>query len=104
MLPSSRTNVPGERRSVPSFDAARESRGDILSQWEPANSVPAEGAFLTAIAVAKQQATRSFELRAALSRAKLYQSTARAAYAVLAPPSKAFRQCTSFPKSRRCWK
>jgi hypothetical protein len=54
MLPSSRTNVPGERRSVPSFDAARESRGDILSQWEPANSVPAEGDLLTAIAVAGQ--------------------------------------------------
>jgi hypothetical protein len=39
------------------------------------------------MAVAKRQATRSFGLRAALSLAKLYQSTARPAeaHAVLAP-------------------
>jgi hypothetical protein len=54
MLPSSRTNIPAERPSALSFDAARESRGDILSQWEPANSVPAEGDLLTAIAIAGQ--------------------------------------------------
>jgi hypothetical protein len=38
---------------------------------------PAEEAFGTAIAVAKRQATRSFELRAALSLAKLYCSLGR---------------------------
>jgi hypothetical protein len=37
----------------------------------------AEHAFLTAITVAKQQSTRSFELRAAPALAKLYQSTTR---------------------------
>jgi predicted ATPase len=51
-------------------------RGEILLKRDPANSAPAEGAFLSAIAVAKQQGTRSFGLRAALSLAKLYHSTA----------------------------
>ena len=46
-------------------------RGEILLQRDPASLAPAEEAFQTAIAVAKQQATRSFELRAALSLAKL---------------------------------
>ena len=61
-------------------------RGEILLKRDPTNPAPAEEAFLTAIAVAKQQATRSFELRAALALAKLYQSTARPleAYSVLA--------------------
>src|SRR5277367_5486648 len=45
----------------------------------PANSAPAEEAFLTAIAVAKRQGTRSFELRAALSLAKLYRESSRPA-------------------------
>ena len=48
------------------------ARGDILLKHKPANPAPAEEAFLTAIAVAKQQGTRSFELRAALALAKLY--------------------------------
>ena len=48
------------------------ARGEILLKRDPANPAPAEDAFLTAIAVAKQQGTRSFELRAALSLAKLY--------------------------------
>ncbi len=62
-------------------------RGDILLKRDPANPAPAEDAFLTALAVAKQQATRGFELRAALVLAKLYQSTGRPAdaHAVLAP-------------------
>ena len=47
------------------------ARGEILLMRDPANPAPAEEAFLTAIAVAKQQATRSFELHAALSLAKL---------------------------------
>jgi hypothetical protein len=40
-------------------------RGEILLKRNPANAAPAEDAFLTALAVAKQQGTRSFELRAA---------------------------------------
>jgi predicted ATPase len=63
------------------------ARGQILVRRDPANSAPAEDAFKRAIGVAKQQGTRSFELRASLSLAKLYQSTARPtqAHAVLAP-------------------
>ena len=62
-------------------------RGEILLKRDPANTAPAEEAFLAAIAIAKEQKARSFELRAALSLAKLYQSTNRAvdAHAVLAP-------------------
>ena len=48
-------------------------RGEILLKRDPANTAPAEEAFLTAIAIARQQKARSFELRAALSLAKLYQ-------------------------------
>jgi predicted ATPase len=67
-------------------------RGEILLKREPANSPPAEDAFLTAIAVAQQQKARSFELRAALSLTKLYQSTGRTAdaHAVLAPALEGF--------------
>src|SRR5208282_4654699 len=54
-------------------------RGDILLECDPAKPAPAEEAFHTAIAVARRQGTRGFELRAALSLAKLYQLTARPA-------------------------
>jgi predicted ATPase len=62
-------------------------RGEILLKRDPSNRAPAEEAFLTAIAIAQQQKARSFELRAALSLATLYQSTGRPAdaHAVLAP-------------------
>ena len=40
---------------------------------------PAEEAFQTALAIAKEQGARSWGLRAASSLAKLYQSTARPA-------------------------
>jgi tetratricopeptide (TPR) repeat protein len=54
--------------------------------------VPAEDAYRTAIAVAKQQAARSYELLASLSLAKLYQSTGRPteAHTVLAPALESF--------------
>jgi hypothetical protein len=63
------------------------ARGEMLLKCDRANPEPAEKAFQTAIAVAKQQSTRSFELRASLSLANLYQSTVRPAdaHAVLAP-------------------
>ena len=75
-------------------------RGEILLKRDPANPAPAEDAFLTAIAVAKRQGTRSFELRAALSLAKLYQSTARPAdaHAVLAPALEGFAPTTEMPE------
>ena len=70
------------------------------SKRDPANPAPAEEAFLTAIAVAKRQATRSFELRAALSLAKLYQSTGRPAdaHAVLAPALEGFAPTPEMPE------
>ena len=75
-------------------------RGEILLQRDPASLAPAEEAFQTAIAVAKQQATRSFELRAALALAKLYQSTGRPAdaHAVLAPALEGFSPTPEFPE------
>ena len=84
------------------------ARGKTLLKRDPANSAPAEGAFLTAIAVAKQQGTRSFELRAALSLAKLYRSINRPAeaHAVLAPALEGFspsQKCRKSPGRRDCW-
>ncbi len=59
-----------------------------------------EEALQTAIAVAKQQGTRSFGLRAALSLAKLYQSTSRSAeaHAVLAPALESFSPSPEMPE------
>jgi predicted ATPase len=59
----------------------------MLLNRDPVNPARAEEALQTAIAVARRQGTRSFELRAALSLAKLCQSAGRPAdaYAVLAP-------------------
>jgi predicted ATPase len=75
-------------------------RGEILLKRDPANTAPAEEAFLTAIAVAQQQKARSFELRAALSLAKLYHSTDRPAdaHAVLASVLKGFSPTPEFPE------
>ena len=76
------------------------TRGEILLKRDPANPAPAEEAFLTAIAIAQQQKAPSFELRAALSLAKLYQSTGRAAdaHAVLAPALEGFSPTPEFPE------
>jgi predicted ATPase len=75
-------------------------RGELLLKRDTANPAPAEDAFMTAIAVAKQQAARSFALRAALSLAKLYQSTSRLAeaQAVLAPALDGFAPTREFPE------
>ena len=55
---------------------------------------------MTAIAASKQQGTRSFELRAALALAKLYQSTGRPAdaHAVLAPALEGFAPTKEMPE------
>jgi predicted ATPase len=75
-------------------------RGEILLKRDSANTAPAEEAFLTALAVAQQQKAKSFELRAALALAKLYQCTNRAAdaYAVLAPALEGFSPTPEFPE------
>jgi class 3 adenylate cyclase/predicted ATPase len=76
------------------------ARGEMLLKRDPANPAPAEEALQTAIAVAKQQATRSFELRAALSLAKLCQSTGRPvdAHAVLTPALEGFAPTAEMPE------
>ena len=48
-------------------------RGEILLKCDPANTAPAEEAFLIAIAIAQKQKARSFELRAAMSMARLWR-------------------------------
>jgi predicted ATPase len=75
-------------------------RGEILLKLNSANMAPAEDAFLTAIAIAQQQKAKSFELRAALSLAELFQSTNRAAevHAVLVPALEGFSPTPEFPE------
>ena len=84
------------------FDAGlHRIRGEILLKQNPADPAPAEAAFLAAIAVAQAaKGTRSFELRAALSLAKLYQSTGRPvdAHDVLAPALEGFSPTPEFPE------
>ena len=90
-----------DRTGYRAFEAElHRARGETLLQRDPANPAPAEEAFLTAIAVAKQQGTRSFELRAALALAKLYQSTARPAeaHAILAPALEGFAPTDEMPE------
>jgi predicted ATPase len=74
-------------------------RGTILLSRDPANPGPAEEAFQTAIAIAKQQGARSYELLASLSLAKL-QSAARPAeaHAVLAPALEGFSPTPEMPE------
>jgi predicted ATPase len=82
------------------FDAGlHHIRGEILLKQNPADPA-AETAFLAAIAVAQQQKGRSFELQAALSLARLYQSVGRAAdaYAVLVPALDGFLPTPEFPE------
>jgi tetratricopeptide (TPR) repeat protein len=74
--------------------------GEMLLKRDPANPAPAEEAFQVAIAVARQQGARSYDLRAALALATLYQSTARPAdaHAVLAPALEGFAATPEMPE------
>ena len=75
-------------------------RGDILLKRDPANPAPAEEAFRAAVAIAQAQKARSFELQAALSLAKLYQSIGRPidAHAVLGPALEGFSPTPEMPE------
>jgi tetratricopeptide (TPR) repeat protein len=75
-------------------------RGKLLLERDPSNSAPGEEAFQTALEIAKQQGARSWGLRAALSLAKLYQSTDRPvdAHAVLAPALEGFSPTPEMPE------
>ena len=90
-----------DRTGSRAFEAElHRARGELQFRRDPANPATAEDAFLTAIAVAKQQGTRSFQLRAALSLAKLYQSTGRPAdaHAILAPAVEGFSPTSKMPE------
>jgi class 3 adenylate cyclase/predicted ATPase len=52
-------------------------RGELLLRLEPPDHTGAEAAYARAIEIARSQQTRTFELRAALSLAKLYHATGR---------------------------
>ena len=95
------TLVTCDRTGFRAFDAELyRVRGEMLLKRDPADPVSAEEALLTAITVAKQQGARSFQLRAALALAKLYQSTARLAEAhgVLAPALEGFAPTPEMPE------
>ena len=90
-----------DRTGFRAFDAElHRERGEILRKHDPANPAPSEEAFQAAIAIAKQQSTRSFELRAALALAKLYQSTSRPvdAHSVLASALEGFAPTPEMPE------
>jgi predicted ATPase len=72
--------------------------GDILLQRDPADTAAAERSLHAAIAIARSQKARSFELRAALSLAKLYRAANRGAdaHAVLAPAVEGFPPTREF--------
>jgi predicted ATPase len=83
-----RSIADSERSGIRCFDAeCHRIRGEILLKRDPANTAPAEEAFLNAIAIAQQQEARSFELRAATSLARLWrdQGKPRQARELLAP-------------------
>jgi predicted ATPase len=75
-------------------------RGDLLLKRHPPDAMVAEVAFAHAIEIARSQQTRSFELRAALSLAKLYQATGRgeAARELLAPTVAGFIEGPELPE------
>jgi class 3 adenylate cyclase/predicted ATPase len=75
-------------------------RGKIRLTCDPANMTPAEDELLTAVAIAQQQKARSFELRAALDLAQLYNSTGRGAdaHALLATALEGFSPTPEFPE------
>jgi predicted ATPase len=75
-------------------------KGEILLHASPADPAPAVKAFRRAIEIAQQQGSRSFGLRAALSLAKICQSTCRPAEArvVLAPALEGFATTAEMPE------
>jgi tetratricopeptide (TPR) repeat protein len=75
-------------------------QGALLLCRETPNAVAAEVAFKRATEIARTQQTRSFELRAALSFAKLYQATGRgeAARDLLAPAVAGFTEGPELPE------
>ena len=75
-------------------------RAAILLKRNPADTAAAEQSLQVAIAIARSQKARSFELRAALSLAKLYRAADRDAdaHTVLAPAVEGFPPTQQFPE------
>ena len=75
-------------------------RAEILLKCYPVDTAAAEQSLQNAIAIARSQKARSFELRAALSLAKLYHAADRGAdaNAVLAPAVEGFPPTRQFPE------
>src|SRR5262249_37077359 len=75
-------------------------RGEMVLKRAPANTAAAEQALQAAVAIAQSQKARSFELRAALSLAKLYRAANRDldAHAVLASAVEGFPPTQQFPE------
>ena len=90
-----------ERTGQRWFDAElQRTRGEVLLNRDAAHPAPAEEAFLAALDIARAQKARSFVLRAALSLAKLYQSTGRPveAHDALAPALEGFSPTPEMPE------
>jgi predicted ATPase len=75
-------------------------RGEMLLKRDAANTAAAEQSLQAAIDIAQSQKARSFELRAALSLARLYRAANRDAdaHAVLAPVVEGFPPTRQFPE------
>jgi predicted ATPase len=75
-------------------------RAEILLRRDPADTAAAEQSLRAAIAIAQSQKARSFELRAALSLAKLYRASNRNAdaHALLTPAVEGFPPTREFPE------
>jgi DNA-binding winged helix-turn-helix (wHTH) protein/predicted ATPase len=75
-------------------------RAEMLLKRGPAGTTAAERSLQAAIAIAQSQKARSFELRAALSLAKLYRAANRNTdvHAVLAPAVEGFPPTQQFPE------
>jgi len=90
-----------ERTEYRAFEAElHRVRGEMLLLRNTSDPAPAEEALRSAIGVAKQQGTRSFELRATLALAKLYQAMGRPAdaHAVLTPALEGFSPSLEMPE------
>jgi predicted ATPase len=92
--------VEAERMQHSSEVEMHRIRGEILLKRDPADTAAAERSLQIAIAIAQSQKARSFELRAALSLAKLYRAANRVvdAHAVLAPAVEGFLSTEQFPE------
>jgi predicted ATPase len=83
------------------FEAeAHRMHGELLLKRDPPDAAQAESAFLRAIEITRSQQTRSFELRSALSLAKLYHVTGRhqAARELLVPAVAGFAEGGALPE------